>query len=402
MHHSDVRTEDGKRDGTVPKGARGAVRRASRRQQRAVACMLGLCLWAGLARATSIAAEQTAWEAELLALCDAGCQIVEKQARTEERIGRAFYWDSYVVRALAVAYDMTGRQKYLDACRLWSDRMLQYQSRMIPKGAYYMQYGRRPGQAEGNWYVADSSSIALGVLATAVRCEDRGEKARYLESVKALARLVMDRFVRPSGGVTDGYWPKSDEEWWCSTGIFGSVAFHLYAETNDPSYLEVGLGTIDWLNRQDLFQVAVHFPRDQIVPTVLMYCLEAYSAALPFLEPGTERYRLAMAQLGRTHQWMLNNWGGRAGIDYISQWGSKFGGLPMHVYVFARHVPGNERLVEAADRELRHIAEILETAPPSNQRDQLALFAMMSYAEKLCPGGLDRPSHQRTVRQPAR
>ncbi|NOX55531.1 MAG: hypothetical protein GXP27_14060 [Planctomycetes bacterium] len=340
------------------------------------------------------AADKPDWKAEFLTLCDAGRKIVEKQARTEKRIGRAFYWDSYVVRALAVAYDMTGRQEYLDACRLWSDRMLQFQRQMIPPGAYYMQYGRHPGQTKGNWYVADCSSIALGVLATAVRCDEPEDKARYLKSVQDFARLVVDRFVRPSGGVTDGYWPKSDKEWWCSTGIFGSLAFHLHAETGDPSYLRVGLGTIDWLNRQDLFRVAVHFPPKQITPTVLMYCLEAYSAGLPYLKVGTERYRLALTQLGRAHQWMLENWEGRAGIDYVSQWGSKFGGLPMHVYVFARQVPGKQELVQAADRELRHIAGILKTAPPSNQRDQLALFAMMSYAEKLCPGALDRASCQ--------
>ncbi len=63
---------------------------------------------------------------------------------------------------------MTGKQEYLDACKLWSDRMIECQNAMIPKGAYYMQYGRRPGEDKGDWYVADCSSIALGVLATFV------------------------------------------------------------------------------------------------------------------------------------------------------------------------------------------------------------------------------------------
>ena len=95
---------------------------------------------------------------------------------------------------------------------------------------------------------------------------------------------MADRFVRPSGGVTDGYWPKSDDEWWCSTGIFGSLAFHLYAETGDESCLRIGLGTIDWLNRQDLLGM-----KDYAMPIVLMYSLEAYSASLPYLEAGTPR-----------------------------------------------------------------------------------------------------------------
>jgi len=190
--------------------------------------------------------------------------------------------------------------------------------------------------------------------------------------------------------VTDGYWPKSDKEWWCSTGIFGSLAFCLYNETGNERYLKIGTVAIDWLNRQDLLTVAVHFPPETIKPTVMMYCLEAYSAGLPHLEPGTKRHQAAMAQLERAHAWMRENWGGRAGIDYVSQWGSKFGGLPFHAYVYAKHLPEGGHVAQAADRELRHIAGVLDKAPPSNQRDQLALFAMMSYAEKLFPGAVYR------------
>ncbi len=332
------------------------------------------------------------FKSEFLRLCDAGYPIIEKQARTEKRIGRAFYWDGYLVRALCVAYDMTGKEEYLGACRLWSDRMIEYQNGMNPKGAYYMQYGRRPGQDEGSWYVADSGSIASGVLATAIRCADKADKERYLNSVKSFAELVADKFVRPSGGVTDGYWPKSDKEWWCSTGTFGSVAFCLYDETGDERYLKIGLGTIDWLNQQDLLTVAVHFPAKEITPTVMMYCLEAYSAGLAHLEPDTDRYKSTTAQLAKAHAWMLENQGGRAGIDYISQWGSKFGGLPFHMYVCAGHMRKSQSVVTAADRELRHIASALAKSPPSNQRDQLALFAAMSYAEKLSPGAIYRTS----------
>ncbi len=367
--------------------------RTLRRLRLAVPAIALTCMLQAGAPVTGAGA--TDWRADFVRLCDAAVPVIEQQATTEKRLGRAFYWDSYAVRGLCVGYDLTGNQRYLRVCRLWSDRMLEYQSGMIPAGAYYMQYGRKPGQSEGDWYVADCSSIALGVLATAVRCSRPAEKRRYLDSVESFARLVMERFVRPSGGVTDGYWPKSDKEWWCSTGIFGSVAFHLYGETRQRRYLAVGLGTIDWLNRQDLLEVAVHFPRRQIKPTVLMYCLEAYSAGLPYLKPGSDRYRAAMKQWDRAQRWMLANWYGRAGIDYVSQWGSKFGGLPYHVYVFAQHVPGeHEELLAAADRELRHIGDILRSRQASNQRDQLALFAMLSYAEKLCPGALERSSYQ--------
>ncbi len=41
------------------------------------------------------------------------------------------------------------------------------------------------------------------------------------------------------------------------------------------------------------------------------------------------------------------------------------------------------------------MAGILAEAPASNHRDQFVLFAMMSYAEKLSPGGIYRSSRQR-------
>ena len=346
----------------------------------------------GLLPTSSARAAEPDWKAQFLRLCDANSNLVEKQARAAERDGkRVFYWDSYVVRALCVAYDMTKKQEYLDACKLWSDRMIAFQSGMDPKGAYFMQYGRKPGEHEGSWFVADCASIALGVLATGVRCTDPVEKAKYLSSVKSYAQLVIDNYVRPSGGVTDGLWKESDEEWWCSTGIFGSLAFHLYTETGDKSYLKFGLGAIDWLNKQDLETVAVHFPPD-ITPTVMFYCMEGYSASLPYLTPGTERYEKAMVQIDKTFRWSIQRQLGRGKIDYATQWGSKFAGMPFHMYVYADHVPGNEALVQAADKELAYVAGILQQTPASQQRDQLALFLMMCYAEKVSPGSIDRGS----------
>jgi uncharacterized protein (DUF1330 family) len=122
--------------------------------------------------------------------CDAARKDVLEQAKAFERKGRAFYWDSYAVRGLAAAHDMTGKQEYLDACKLWSDHMIEFQENMTPQGAYYMQYGRKPGEKEGSWYVADCSSIALGVLATAIRCQDKAEYERCLNSVKTFADLA--------------------------------------------------------------------------------------------------------------------------------------------------------------------------------------------------------------------
>ncbi|MFZ2641872.1 MAG: glycoside hydrolase family 76 protein [Verrucomicrobiia bacterium] len=328
------------------------------------------------------------FKTEFLQLCDTACQELDAETRT-----LAFYQDSYVVRALAAAYDMTGKQAYLDTCRRWSDRMIKYQNDMTPKGAYYMHYGRKPGQTKGEWYVGDSSSIALGVLATAVRSPDPKERQRYLDSVKSYASLVINNYVGPEGGITDGLWSKFNGQWWCSTGIFGSLAFLLHKETGDENYRKIAWGTVDWLNRLDFANIGGPISFEERSPTVVMYILETYSVALPQLEQDSQRRRGAMAMLNKCLQWMSENQQGRVPTlswDYNShKKGAKFGGLPFHMYANARHVPDPDKLRAAADQELRHIANVLwKDGPP--RISQLAAFAMMSYAEKLIPGAVYR------------
>jgi rhamnogalacturonyl hydrolase YesR len=123
---------------------------------------------------------------------------------------------------LAVAYDMTGKQEYLDTCRRWSDRMIDYQNQMIPKGAYYLNYFRKPGQIEEMWFISDASSEAMGVLATAVRCTQQADRDRYLNSVKLYADVVMEESSRPCGATfaTSGGAPPPRLARWhfCSTG----------------------------------------------------------------------------------------------------------------------------------------------------------------------------------------
>ena len=116
-----------------------------------------------------------------------------------------------------------------------------------------------------------------------------------------------------------------------------------------------------------------------------MYCLEAYSAGLPYLE----RYQGAMRQLALAHRWMLGNMASRSEADYLSQWGSKLGGLPFHLYVYSGQAPGNDKLTAAGDELLRHVGGILDQVSPSTQ---LAAFALMSYAERVSPGSMYRTS----------
>ncbi len=310
-----------------------------------------------------------------------------------------FFEDSYGVRALCVAYDMTGEKKYLDACTRWADEVVACQQRMFPKGAYYTNYdyARQPGQDKGGWYVADSGSIGMGVLAVAVRTGDAQRRQRYLDSIRSFARLVIDNYVRNSGGITDGVWSFTDE-WWCSTATFGALMSLAYDETKDPEYLKIALGAGDWLNRHDFYKEEKP-AFEALNPCMVFYTFEFYATALPHLKPGSPRRQAAEAHVAEMFRWMAENQKGRGakskwnyldGATYMS-------GNPYLMYAFARYLPQYGDQVAEADKELRYVTGLLyengkKPRATKLQVWELMTWAMMSYAERLSPGALFRTS----------
>jgi len=300
-----------------------------------------------------------------------------------------FFLDSYGVRGLCAAYDMTGNQKYLDSCCAWAEEMIGYQKRMIPANAYYMNYGRKPGEKKGYWFAADCSSIGMGVLATAVRC-DGAERSRLLDSVERFVSLVLKNYSRPSGGITDGLWTDYNGTWWCSSALFGSLCFNLYASTGNQRYLKAGLKVVDWMNEQDLEKVQP-LPLSHQGPSLPMYVLETYSAGWPYLSKDSARKEAALAQISwclkwtaeqqelpfSERKWKLTDW-----------WGAKYGGLPFHQYIFSKYIPSDRTLATAGDEEMQRLAGSM-TANKA-ETAQLAMFMMMSYAERLNPGAIYR------------
>jgi rhamnogalacturonyl hydrolase YesR len=314
-----------------------------------------------------------------------------------------FFVDSYAVRALAVAYELTGRERYWDACRTWSDRMLRHQEKMIPQGAYYMNYHRKPGESTGQWFVADSGSIAMGVLATAARSKDKAQRERYVRSAQAYAQLVMDRFVRDSGGVTDGYWDKSDKEWWCSTALFSAAAFQLYNITGEERYKDTAMRAVDWLLTFEYGDTILYKFADG-APTTIFYVLEAYSSALPYLEAGSPRRRKVLEKFSQTVEWIADNQNREGTWDYSpDNWGVKLGGLPCHLLIYLDRAPDSparvrrcispagstvpfEQLVAgSAARALDYFSSQEINTRIFTQKDA---FTLVSEGEKLCPGEL--------------
>ena len=317
-----------------------------------------------------------------LLVCDS---VVTRINNAESKVD--YFIDSYGVRGLCVAYDMTGKQEYLDACISWSERMAAYQEKMIPAGVYYMNYERKPGEEKGGWFVADGSCIAMGVLTTAVRCKGT-EKKQLLQSVEKFATLVMENYLGPLGGVCNGGWSDFKGEWWCSSGLFGSLSFMLYETTGSKKYLETGLRDIDWSNKQDLTK-AIPFPLSEQGPSMPMYFLEVYSAGMPYLNADKALKKTAQAKVEWCLDWIKNQqqvslkdrkW---APTEW---WGSKFGGLPFHQYLFSKCLPENGNLKNAADQELAKLTKVIFS---KNLFDaQITMFMMLSYAERLLPGNV--------------
>ena len=200
------------------------------------------------------------FQAHFLRLCDIAGKELDKQFTPFDERNRSnadpathhapFFEDSHAVRALAVAYDMTGKREYLATCRRWSDRIIAYQQKMVPKGAYYLNYYREPGDTKDQWFSSDAASVGMAVLATAVRSTDKAERERYLDSLKAFAKLVADQYIK-DGGITDGIWTQFDGPWWASTAICGEMFLLLYEETGDEQYRKIGVDAAHWLLKTD-------------------------------------------------------------------------------------------------------------------------------------------------------
>lgn len=326
------------------------------------------------------------YRSDFLNLCDWACEFL----KTDE--GQQAFLESYVVRGLSVCYDITKNKKYFDACTAWADTVLLNQERMIPSGAYYMNYGRKPGEKKGEWFVADSSSIAMGILATRARSTDEAQRRRYIRSLKSFADLVSRNFVRESGGITDGYWKKSDKEWWCSTALFGAFCFLLYDQINETKYLDVGLNAIDWLLKFDYRNDATTPSFERGAPSVLFYMLEAYCAGLPHLERGSDRRKEVLARFSEAVAWLIENQNENGTWNYKWWWGAKQPGLPLFLTIYETYFPRDKGVKKAGKKAFGFLQSMTipkgihyksTTDKKLRIAFQEAVFSMMSFAEKV-------------------
>lgn len=358
---------------------------------------------------------------KFLQLCDIAVQklnLPEREYSRDMPIRRVpFYVDSYAVRALAVAYDLTGKEEYLETIKIWSDKMITNQEKMIPKGGYYMNYNRKPFETSGNWYVADCAEISMGILATAVRCEKPMEKQRYIKSVESFADLVLENYIGPNGGITDGIWSQFDGECNFVAGYMGQVFFKLYDETGNKRYLDAALNTVNWLNNYELiraqnrnnplflkFNAPLNTNEDNpssLSPiSMIGVMLNPYSAGLSHIFSGQypEIEQAAHKQIEVFMNRFSANLVGKGESGTFEKYdvrkgkiGGKFGGFPFHIYVLAQNNLSSSDLISIADKELqRIISEIFSY--DEQLLTEFTCFSMISMAEKINPGSILRSS----------
>jgi len=334
----------------------------------------------------------------------------------------SFYMSSYPVRALAVAYDLTGKKEYLNTIINWADRVVMFQEKMTPKGAYYMNYGRGPNETSGAWYVADCAEIGLGLLTVAVRCTNPLEKQRYLKSVEAFAELVLNNYVGPNGGISNGLWPDFDGEWWASTAYSGPLFFRLFEETGNKRYLEAALNTVYWFvnleslrnNSKDTKFKDYNAPNEgNPYPTKpkqsaggILNQLHLYNAGASYIFSGEipELEKLARKEIVFFEKWLPENLLGKGEsskflkygydvrrVDSVFLVGGKFGAIPFQMYALARQGVFSDDMVKIADQELQRIVSQI-FAHDDLLITEFVGFAMVSMAEKICPGSILRKS----------
>lgn len=358
------------------------------------------------------------FEAKFFQLCDLAVEELKlplelplrKMSQDLSPRKTSFWSSSYTIRALGVAYDMTGKEEYLNTMKRWSDEMITYQEKMIPRGIYYMNYGRRPFEVNGPVYNADGGEIAMGILATAARCTNKMEKERYLNSVQAYATLILENYIGKRGGIVNGNWPEYNGEWYCSTAYAGQVLFWLYDETGEEKYLEAGLNAVNWLS--NLAEIGKNYPADSQFrklnrPSgqrfngswVHMYYglyisgfFHIFSGKYPEIEEDVRREIDILMKVAP------ENLAGKGYSDTFEKYdvrdgrvGGKSGAVPFALYYLSNQKMVPEAITEIADKEMYRIVDEIFSYDEL-RITELASFAMFSMAEKLYPGVLYRKS----------
>ncbi len=244
--------------------------------------------------------------------------------------------NSYIIRSLNVYYAKTNKKKYIDLTEEWTDKQLLNQRKMFPMNAFYMGYGRKPTEKNGEMFVADTACIAMAVLSTAIYTKNIKKQKKYLQSVIDYTDMVIKNYAKKSGGVTDGEWEKSDKEWWCSTALFSSLLYQLYGVTKEEKYKNFADKAIKWLIEFDYRKADTPKFDKYGAVTVIFYMLEAFNSGYFYNNNQYTRKKIALKVI-EFIDWIEHHVDQQL-IASNAWWSVKVAGLPYHIHNYIKYI----------------------------------------------------------------
>jgi hypothetical protein len=174
------------------------------------------------------------------------------------------------------------------------------------------------------------------------------------------------------------------------------MLFRLYDETGNERYLKAAMGAMTWLLRQD-FRELKPITFDQRPSGTVYYCFELYASGLKHLAPESKEYQSLLRQLDAAFAWMARNQKTRgAAVPPYLEKNVDMAGLPSLMYSFAHQLPQYRNQIAPADSELLYVGDLLLARGEPNVSRlmtwEVMTWGMLSYAERLAPGGMARTS----------
>jgi hypothetical protein len=188
----------------------------------------------------------------------------------------AIYQGAYLMRTLVAAYEITGREDFLQTALRFADELVKLQR----KDGYWVVADH------GNIYLADTGS-ALGLIMILYKHVDEQRQALYFQTIKKYADAVIhDGLIYESGALDAGYQLGKDGSiektlgpYTIATELTGVVVFTwLYLMSGDRQYKEIAMNALTWLLKwvRDDGEIAYIFPGRGADPA-LQHDPESYS-----------------------------------------------------------------------------------------------------------------------------
>jgi len=154
----------------------------------------------------------------------------------------AIYQGAYLMRTLVAAYEITGREDFLQTALRFADEVVNLQRK------------------DGYWVVADHGNIyladALGLIMILYKHVDEQRQALYFQTIKKYADAVIeDGLIRESGALDVGWYTMEDKgmekgqgPFTISSALTGVQVFTwLYHETGSSRYKGIAIRALNWL-----------------------------------------------------------------------------------------------------------------------------------------------------------